>query len=175
MRLAALLLAGTLALSGCTSDDDPETPVTPTTPNSSSAPTPSTAEVAAADDAVKAAIKARDSAGLASALTEAGRLAGLQAAAAEPTSPLRRDKRLLRAYRVAGWWASEYAKDPEFAAIFEGGRLEPYEELGQDPAKLEDLTTLSFQIQDDWKDQTGDGLSFNDTYDTAFDQELPKQ
>lgn len=170
MRLAALLLAGTLALSGCTSDDDtPEPTVTPSSSATSDAPTPSPG--ASQDDvntAIGTAIMAEDSSALRDALRQAGEADGKLAASGPRALTADADPR--RNYRIAGWWQDQYAGDADFSRLFDDGALRSYAEISMDSALLQDLSSLAFRIQDDWEDQTGKKLSFNDTYDVAFDE-----
>ncbi|RYJ00885.1 MAG: hypothetical protein EON52_22670 [Actinomycetales bacterium] len=174
MRLAALLLTGALALSGCTSDDDsPEPTVTQTTPSGDS---PSTSTSASApgqgqgdvDDAVTSAISSQDTSGLRNALREAGQADG--EAAADGPRELTADADVRRNYRVAGWWLDRYRSESDFSGLFDEGTLRPYAEVVQDSASLSALATLADRVENDWQDETGKRLSLNDTYDAAFDE-----
>lgn len=163
MRLAALLLASALALSGCTSDDDtPEPTVTSTSP-SASASAPSQEAI---DSAVTTAIKAEDTAALRDALRQAGQSDGAQAA---QDPDLARDADERRNYRILGWWADQYSDDDELAGLFSAGAPKPFDEIAQQSSLLADLATLADHVQDDWADSTGKELSFAQTYDEAYD------
>ena len=176
MRLAALLVAGALLLGGCqSSDDDPKPTATATSAAPSTMPAPTDAEIAAADSDVKAAIKAGDTSALRSALREAGTLAGRQAAAEDDQQAVRVDADAHRNYRVAMWWSAEYSDDADLARLYRNGRLLPYAEVARDSALLATLQTLAFRVENDWDDKTSNKLSFHDTYDAAFDKELPDQ
>ena len=174
MRLAALLVAGTLLLGGCTSSDgDPQPTATSAAPSSTT--TPSDTEIAEVDRRIEAAIESGDTTELRSALREAGILAGRQAAAEDDQQAVRVDADAHRNYRVATWWSAEYSDDSDFARLYRNGTLLPYTEVARDSALLETLQTLASHVENDWDDKTGNTLSFHDTYDAAFDKELPDQ
>ena len=170
----ALALALGVSTTACTSDDEnestsgPSTSTTSPTPTAAPTPTPSTpgADQSAIDDRVRAAIESKDTTALRDALRAAGTADGT-AAVGDPDGVLDADSR--RNYRIAGWWLPEYEDDAQFSELFDDGDVVPFEDLSQQSSLLTELSTLADHVQDDWQDQTGKRLSFNDTYDVAFD------
>lgn len=174
MRFAALLIAGALVFTGCTAEDDKPTPEPPTA-STSTAPTPSADDVAAIDRRVRAAIESGDTSVLRAVLREAGTLAGRRAAVEKDQDAVRVDAESRLNYQVADWWRGQYADDRDLSEVYEDGELRSFKAISLSSSALSQLATLTDRVQDDWNDKTGKKLSFNDTYEAAFEQELPDQ
>ena len=78
-----------------------------------------------------------------------------------------------RNVRIASWFAEQYASDPDYSSVYNSdGSPKSYYDVSKDPALLSKLSQLTYRAENDWDDRTGDGLSFNDMYDDAFDTTL---
>lgn len=85
----------------------------------------------------------------------------------------RRDADSVRNTRIASWFAGQYADDPAYSSIYgSDGTPKNFYQVSQDSNALSTLAGLADTVQDGWEDRTGDGLSFNDTYDDSFDTSL---
>ena len=85
----------------------------------------------------------------------------------------RRDADSVRNTRLASWFAGQYADDPAYSSLYGPDNApKTYYQVSGDSNALSNLSVLADNVQDDWEDRTGDGLSFNDTYDNAFDTSL---